>query len=124
MQGRMYDVFHISMLEPYVENNIPGRSTPPPPPVGDDLDRYEAEEILESRKKGRKVGYLIQQIGYGPDNRTWEVYENLISDDGDILLLREFFKKYITKLRDMRIRLQACYYSRNKQYIWKRYFSQ
>jgi hypothetical protein len=70
LQGKMHNVFHVSLLEPYIENSIPERETPPPPPVGDDLDLYEAEAILDSRLKNRKVEYLVQWTGYGLDDRT------------------------------------------------------
>src|ERR671933_1712188 len=48
LQGKMHDVFHVSLLEPYIEYSIPEKETPPPPPIGDDLDFYKVEEILDS----------------------------------------------------------------------------
>ena len=99
----MHNVFHVSLLEPYIENSIPDRETPPPPPVGDDLDLYEAEAILDSRLKNRKVEYLVQWTGYGPDDRTWEPFENLLNEDNDYPLLREFHRQNPTKPRDRRV---------------------
>ena len=32
-QMEIWPVFHISMLDPYHKNNLPGRVVPPPPPV-------------------------------------------------------------------------------------------
>ena len=86
LQGKMHDVFHVSLLEPYIENSIPERETPPPPPVGDDLDFYEVEEILDSRTRHRKVEYLVHWKGYNPDDRTWEPFDNLVVD-GDYPLV-------------------------------------
>ena len=30
---KLHPVFHVSLLEPYVDNKIPGRSQSPPPPM-------------------------------------------------------------------------------------------
>ena len=70
LQGKMHDVFYVSLLEPYIENTIPERETPPPPPVGNDLDFYEVESVLDSRTRNHKVEYLVHWKGYGPDERT------------------------------------------------------
>src|ERR671932_2646043 len=54
LQGKIHNVFHVSLLEPYIKNSIPERETPPPPPVGNDLDFYEIETILDSRTRNHK----------------------------------------------------------------------
>ena len=104
LQGKMHDVFHISLLEPYIENSIPERETPPPPPVGDDLDFYEVEAVLDSRVKHRKVEYLVHWKGYGPDNRTWEPFDNLIVD-GQYPAVKDFHKRNHGKPKDRRVKL-------------------
>ena len=70
----MHNVFHVAMLEPYVENTLEGRTTPPEPPVGDDLDYYVVSEIVDSKVigRGKKVYYLVKWLGYGRDDITWE----------------------------------------------------
>jgi len=52
---RIHDVFHVSLLEPFVPNTIPGRVAAPPPVVEvDGKDEYEVEEILDScRRRGK-----------------------------------------------------------------------
>ncbi|KAL2913157.1 hypothetical protein HK105_207398 [Polyrhizophydium stewartii] len=46
----IHNVFHASLLSPYVENTIPGRvQEPPPPAIIDDEEEWEVEEILDSR---------------------------------------------------------------------------
>src|ERR671932_1712412 len=97
LQGKMHDVFHVFLLEPYIENSIPERETPPPPPVGDDLDFYEVEEILDSRTRHRKVEYLVHWKGYNPDDRTWETFDNLIVD-GQYPAVPEFHRNNPGKL--------------------------
>ena len=42
-------VFHVSLLEPYASNSIPGRIVPPPPPIEfDEGPEYEVKAILDS----------------------------------------------------------------------------
>ena len=48
LQGKMHHIFHVSLLELYIENSIPDRETPSLPPVGDNLNLYEAKAILDS----------------------------------------------------------------------------
>ena len=100
----MHDVFHVSLLEPYIKNTIPERKTPPPPPVDDDLDFYEVESVLDSRTRNCKVEYLVHWKGYGPDECTWEPFEHL-TVDGDYPLVREFHFKNPSKPKDRRVKL-------------------
>jgi len=39
LSGKIHPVFHVSLLEPYCQNTIPGRGSPTPPPV--DLEQQE-----------------------------------------------------------------------------------
>jgi len=41
--GKIHPVFHISLLEPYHLNNIPGRRSPTPPPVDLEETEYHVE---------------------------------------------------------------------------------
>jgi hypothetical protein len=59
----IYNVFHVSLLEPYVSD---GRSTPePPPPVEvDDKEKYELEEILQGAYQYNAFCYWVKYKGY------------------------------------------------------------
>ena len=47
---KIHDVFHVSLLEKYVPNIIPGRYVEPPPPVVVEGElEYEVDEVLDSR---------------------------------------------------------------------------
>jgi len=64
-------------LEPYHLNNIPGRCSPTPPPVDLEETEYHVEKIRTSELREDRVWYLVSWKGYGPDDDTWEPYENL-----------------------------------------------
>ena len=91
----IHPVFHVSLLEPYVDG---GRLQPPPPPpvvVGSDVE-YEVEKILDSRRRYRKLQYLVRWLGYGMDSDTWEPAENLA---GCAELVNDFHVAYPMKPR-------------------------
>ena len=67
------------MLTPYHEPAFPTqpRNTRPPPVVEGKEDKYEVEEIVDSRKRGRNLEYKVKWKGYGPHEMTWEPLSNL-----------------------------------------------
>jgi hypothetical protein len=73
---QIHPVFHVSLLEPYHENQWEGRVQPPPPPeeIEGELE-YEVKEILDSKVVRGKLKYLVDWVGYGPEERTWEPVE-------------------------------------------------
>ena len=78
LRMKIHPVFHVSLLEPYYPNIIPGRvQTPPPPVIVDGFSEYEVKEILDSRIRHNKLQYLVDWVGYRPDERTWEPLDNL-----------------------------------------------
>ena len=77
-QLQIHSVFHCSLLEPYKENTIPNRVTPPPPPL--ELaagPEYEVAAILDSKLVRNKLYYLVDWLGYSPSDRTWEPVEHV-----------------------------------------------
>ena len=91
-----HDVFPIGLLEPYHESTIPGRVEPPPPPVNDEVDQYELEDVLDSKVDRRIVKYLVRWSGYGPDDITWEPWGNMVSEFAKEKV-REFHRCYPSK---------------------------
>ena len=65
---RVYPVFHISMLEPAIPNEILNRVQSPPPPVNVQGElEYEITEILDSKINcwhSCKLLYLVHWLGY------------------------------------------------------------
>jgi hypothetical protein len=92
---QIHPVFHVSLLEPYHESTISGRTLPPPPPIEVDNEmEYEVEEILDSRIKNRRLEYLIHWQGYGIDERTWEPSSNVTNA---LEKVKEFHQRYPMK---------------------------
>jgi transposase InsO family protein len=70
---KVHPVFHVSLLYGHPTDEFGRRPTPPPPvvtPEGE--EEYEVEKILNSRKVGRQLQYLICWKGYGPEEDTWQ----------------------------------------------------
>ncbi|KAM0789315.1 hypothetical protein ACM66B_000153 [Microbotryomycetes sp. NB124-2] len=85
----LHPVFHASLLEPHRENNIDGRHQAPPPPVKiDEQPEWVVKAVLDSKRTGKTVKYLVKWLGYDntDEARTWEPYKNLRCDD----LLKKF----------------------------------
>ena len=57
---QIHPVFHVSLLEPYRENQWEGRVQPAPPPeeIEGELE-YEVKEILDSKIVRGKLKYLV-----------------------------------------------------------------
>jgi len=88
LSGKIHPVFHVSLLEPYRQNTIPGRRSSTPPPVDPEQQEYVIEKIKTTETKGGQVKYLVSWKGYGPDEDIWKPYENL--KDGGGHLVRQF----------------------------------
>jgi len=57
--SKIYSVFHISLLEPYHLNNIPGRCSPILPPVDLEEMEYHMKKIRTSKLRKSRVWYLV-----------------------------------------------------------------
>ena len=69
---------HVSLLEPYVPTLIPHRDIPPPPPIElSEGPEYQVEAILDSKIMRNRLFYLVDWLGYTPNDRTWEPTENV-----------------------------------------------
>jgi hypothetical protein len=84
--SQLHPTFHESLLRPFKTDNIKGRTQEPPPPLEllEGGDRYEVETILNSRKRGKGVQYLVKWKGYSHNENTWEPSRN-IDDAKDLI---------------------------------------
>ena len=96
----LHPVFHESLITKYVGPfaRHQERAPPPPPTIVDDHEEYEIEEILDSRKFGRGVSYLVKWVGYGREHNSWIPRKHLGNAAG---ALEDFHKKHPGKLRHL-----------------------
>jgi hypothetical protein len=92
---KIHDVFHVSLLEPYTPNTLPGRFEEPPLPVDVDGElEYEVDEILDSRIFRKKLQYLVSWKGYDISERSWEPVENFSNHEESVL---DYHRRYPLK---------------------------
>ena len=59
----IHPVFHVSLLEPYTGRE--GEDAPQPPPeIIEGAEEWEVEEILDSKREGKTLHYLVRWLGY------------------------------------------------------------
>ncbi|KAG1925681.1 retrotransposable element [Pimephales promelas] len=73
---RISPSFHVSLLKPYTNPLTPSspgsgaEDVPPPPPVDpEDNNIYRVHEILDSRRRGGRLEYLVDWEGFGTEER-------------------------------------------------------
>ena len=78
---KIHPVFHVSRLRAYTDPDaFPDRQRPaqPPPLFSEDgHDYYEVEHLMDRRKRGRRVEYLVKWAGYPDHDATWEPLSHL-----------------------------------------------
>ncbi|MBW0562760.1 hypothetical protein O181_102475 [Austropuccinia psidii MF-1] len=75
-----HPVFHVSLLEPVKQSNIPNKHQYSPPPViVEEEEEWEVAEVLDSKLKRGELWYLVEWKGLNedPESRTWEPDSNL-----------------------------------------------
>jgi hypothetical protein len=100
---RIHNVFHVSLLDPYIPPIAGQPPAEPLPAISGDDDaeaEWEVERILDSRYRGRgrarRVEYLVQWAGYAYIRTSWEPSDNL---DGCRELLEEYHAEHPGKPR-------------------------
>uniref|UniRef100_A0A803TXD7 Gypsy retrotransposon integrase-like protein 1 n=1 Tax=Anolis carolinensis TaxID=28377 RepID=A0A803TXD7_ANOCA len=92
---RIHPVFHRSLLLP-ADGVRPDADRPAPTPVlVDGEEEFEVQDILDSRFHRRRLQYLIDWVGFGPEERSWEDASTVHAPD----LTRRFHQTYPAKPR-------------------------
>jgi hypothetical protein len=72
MQG-IYPTFHVSRLRKHHPDNIEHRKINAPSPIQvNGEEEWEVEEVLDKRRRGKGVQYLVSWKGFGPKENLWE----------------------------------------------------
>uniref|UniRef100_A0A8C1X240 Gypsy retrotransposon integrase-like protein 1 n=1 Tax=Cyprinus carpio TaxID=7962 RepID=A0A8C1X240_CYPCA len=95
-QYRISPSFHVSLLKPFTEplsppSTEPGDdAVPPPSAIEEDNSIFRVRAILDSRRRGPQLEYLVDWENYGPEERCW-VNRNDILDPS---LLTDFHRDH------------------------------
>ena len=94
----IHQVFNELLLVPYHPPSFPSQKLPPPPPatIEDNHLEYEVEAILDVKKVGHWVKYLVKWSGYPVEENTWEPCRNLTNVT---LSLQDFFCQHPDKAK-------------------------
>ena len=93
----IHPVFHASLLYPVHKDTIEGRIPPEPEPVEiEGEEEYEVEKILDVKKAGRQLQYLVKWKGWGEESNSWEPKANLKNAP---LAIQDFYEQYPQALR-------------------------
>jgi len=93
---RKHNVFHVSLLDCYTPPTAGQPPSEPQPTVVDDSDEWEVDRILDSKRRYRKLHYLVQWAGYTSVQTSWEPAENLANAQE---LVDEFHREHPRKPR-------------------------
>ena len=88
---KIHNVFHASLLSPYVETPIHGPNfEEPPPELIDDEPEWEVEAILDSQHFGRKktLQFRVRWKGYSAAHDSWEPASNVHAPE----LVKRYYK--------------------------------
>jgi hypothetical protein len=105
-QWKIHNVFHASLLTPYIETELHGWNFPEPPPEIIEGDpEFEVEQVVGSRRIGKKksLQYKIRWKGYSPAHDSWEPATQVHAPE----LIKEFQKNRSSHQNNTTINYQS-----------------
>ena len=95
-QWKIHDVFHATLLTPYKETALNGKSyQEPAPDLIDGQPEWEVESILKVRRRRNQLQYLIRWKGFSEAHDSWESAKDVHADE----LVKEFYKRHPNAIR-------------------------
>src|ERR1700712_1968276 len=94
----IHNTFHISLLEPYPDNQFPSQIKEPPLPIQiEGEDEYELDEIIDCRLHYNKLQYRAKWKGYSPEHdKVWYPAKNFNNAEHSV---QRFHEQYPLKPR-------------------------
>jgi Chromo (CHRromatin Organisation MOdifier) domain len=82
---KIHNVFHATLLQPYIENEVYGNIySRPLPKLLEGKEVYEVGMILKHWRRGRGYQYYVKWKGYPITKATWK-NESAFSNDSDMI---------------------------------------
>ena len=97
-QWKIHDVFHATLLTPYKETALNGKSyQEPAPDLIDGQPEWEVESILRVRRRRNQLQYLVRWKGFSEAHDSWEPAKDVHANK----LIQEFYKRHPNAIRSI-----------------------
>ena len=87
----IHPTFHVSRIKPALTHALSSApATPPPPRVIGGGETFTVNELMDCRRRGRGLQYLVDWEGYGPEHRVWTPARFILDKD----LIRDYHRTH------------------------------
>ena len=88
---RVHPTFHVSHIKSTVTHALcPIPALPPAPRIIDGGETFTVKELMDCRRRGRGLRYLVDWEGYGPEERSWTPARLILDKE----LINDFHKTH------------------------------